>query len=401
MFSCSKKLLAIAVTAPCLVSPLASAVEPNPIQAGAFDLIPTIKVDTSQDDNIFRTDTNETDSNITVIAPRLQGIATSNANQFNFDLEAIKGIYSATDEDDYDDWRGAVGAHVEMTSRNILEFDYSHDATHEIRGLGFSEGGNLPPTPDEYDLDQWNASYQFGSNDSFGRLRFSIGNNDKEYTNNRLTTAVRDVETDLSGAELFINLSPRTAILFEYRKREVDYQTDLPPVIGSPDTLDSDETYGFVGIEWEATASTTGSIRIGTGEKDFVDPDRQDLDDPSYELGLTWSPLTYSTFTFSASRLFDETTGQGNSIDRTSYFGSWNHEWTSRLSTNVSASLSTEEYAGSLRDDDLSYYSFGLTYSVARWLDVRVEMGLDNRDSGVSNFNYDRTVYAVGFDASL
>jgi hypothetical protein len=181
----------------------------------------------------------------------------------------------------------------------------------------------------------------------------------------------------------------------------VEYKNDVPVVVGDGDTLDSEERYGFVGIEWEATASTTGSIRIGTGEKDFEDPDRVDLDDPSYELGLTWSPLTYSTFTFNASRLFDETTGQGDSIDRTSYFGAWNHAWTDRLSSVVSASLSSEEYAGSLRDDDLTYISVGMTYSVARWFDVRLEVALDERESGVASFNYERTVFAIGFDASL
>jgi len=380
---------------------LVQAVEPNSIQVGAIDLIPTLKLDVSQDDNIFRTPEDEVESVITILAPKLQAVIQSNTNLFSLEAEALKGEYEATSEDDFDDWRVAANAHIEITRRNILDFSYSFDDTHEVRGTGFSEGANIPDKPDEYEQTRFDFRYQFGTNESIGRLVFNTGYSDKEYTNNLDVTVFRDREDDRLGATFYINLSPRTAILLEYRQTKIDYVTDLPFLAGGLDTLDSEETYAFVGIEWEATAQISGSIRVGRGEKDFVDVDRFAIDEPIYEVGLQWTPLSYSTIDFSASSLFDEANGTGNAIERDTLSLRWQHDWSDRFSTIVTASRMDEVYGGSLREDELNNFSVGIKYAFARWLDFHMEVIKDDRESTQSALVYDRPVFSLGFEMSL
>ncbi|MBL4580378.1 MAG: outer membrane beta-barrel protein [Gammaproteobacteria bacterium] len=218
----------------------ALAIEPAKFKMGAIDLIPTLKLDASQDDNIFRASTDEVDSIITVVAPKLQAVLESGVNLFTLDLEAFEGSYIDSSDDDYSDWRIGAGAHLELNSQNIIDLSISEFATHEPRGVGFSEGpGNKLATADQYDESSWDASYQFGNKDSLGRLVFSLGNIDREYTNNLNVTVFRSREIEKSGAAFYLNLSPRTALLAEYRHTEIDYPTDaLPPTPGIRDRPD-------------------------------------------------------------------------------------------------------------------------------------------------------------------
>lgn len=391
---------AILLGATLSCSSLALAIEPAEFKLGAIDLIPTMKIDAGEDGNILRADTDEIESIVTVIAPRLQAILETGANIFSLDLEAFEGDFQETSEDDYSDFRASASAHLELNSRNIVDLSLSEFATHEPRGTGFSEGTDIP-IANEFDDSRWDASYQFGNKETFGRLVFNIGEKEVDYTNNLVVNQFRSREDEKSGAALYFNLSPRTALLAEYRHRDIDYAVDVPPQDDFLDSLDSEEDYFFVGIEWEATAAIAGSVRIGTGEKEFDDKDRVALDEPSYELGLTWQPLSYTTFSLDASRLFDEASGAGNAIERELISLNWQHDWSDRLSTIVNVSTTDEAYGGTLRTDETDYYSIGMKYAFARWLDFHMEYFHDDKDSSEFALSYDRPVFNMGIEISL
>src|SRR5690606_2828779 len=142
-----------------------------------------------------------------------------------------------------------------------------------------------------------------------------------------------------------------TALLAEYRDRNVDYGTDPLAVAGAPDSLDSDEQYFYVGASWEATAKTTGSIRGGRGEKEFDDIDRANGDVTSWEANIRWEPLTYSVVNLTASRRFDEAVGFGNAVLARTYSLNWQHSWNEQLRSTLSLGTTDSDHSGSLRSD--------------------------------------------------
>lgn len=386
---------------PALAPVLAHAIDPQPIEAGAFNLIPTVTVDARDTDNMFLSNTNEVDSKLYIVSPRLEAVTESAGNSLRLIGQIDEANYSATDEDDYTDWRVGGDAHLQMNVRNSLDLNAGFFRTRETRGTGFSQGGFLPTTPDRYEETTYGASYQFGTRDSLGRLVLSADNYDKSYINNRITTQFRDREDlNFSGA-FYFNMSPRTDIFVEYRQADIDYGTDPMAVAGAPDSLDSDEQYLYVGVSWEASAATTGSLKIGQGDKEFADADRQDADASVWEANILWEPLSYSAVNFTASRTFDEATGVGNAMEGQRYSINWQHAWSNALSSIVTWYTSDDEYTGSTRDDDIDAFSFRLEYSVQRWFDVFVSFSRDERGSNFNNFNYEQNVTAIGFSASL
>jgi len=398
-FSIVCKMIGMSIYA--LSPALSHAVEPQPIEAGAFNLFPTITVDAKDTDNMFLSNNNEVDSRLFIVSPRLEAITESNGNSLSLAGQIDEANFSATDEDDYTDWRVDGDAHLQMNVRNSFDFNAGFFRTREMRGTGFSQGGFLPTQPDRYEETTYGAAYQFGTNESFGRLVLSADSYDKSYRNNRLTTQFRDREDMDWCGPFFFNLSPRTDIFVEYIQSNIDYTTDPLVVAGSPDSLDSDEDYLYFGVSWEASAATTGSLKVGSGDKEFDDADRADADLTSWEANILWEPLSYSAVNFTASNRFDEATGVGNALESRRFSINWQHGWSDNLTSTVNWYSSDDNYTGSTRQDDIDALSVRLDYSVQRWFDVYVSFSQDSRDSNFGNFNYDQNVAAIGFTVSL
>lgn len=397
----SKSYISFIAAVSALVPSLALAVDPQPIEAGAFNLIPTVTLDARDTDNMFLSADNEVDSKLYIVSPRLEAVTESNGNSLRLAGQIDEANYSATSEDDYTDWRVTGDAHLQMDVRNAFDFNAGFFRTRETRGTGFSQGGFLPTTPDRYEETTYGASYQFGTRDSLGRLVLSANSYDKSYRNNRITTQFRDREDMRFSGAFYWNLSPRTDIFVEYQQADIDYGTDPVVAVGVPDSLDSDEQYVYVGISWEASAATTGSLKVGQGDKEFSDADRGDADASVWEANILWEPLSYSAFNFTASRSFDEATGVGNALEAQRYAINWQHSWSDSLRSTFTWYTSDDDYTGSTRQDDIDAVSFRLDYSVQRWFDVFVSFSQDSRDSNFGNFNYDQNVAAIGFAASL
>lgn len=396
-----KKFPIISIGYLLIGSSLTYAVEPESLEMGSFDLIPTVTFDAQDTDNMFLSNINEVDSKLYIVSPRIEAISENNGNSFRLAGEINEANYSATDEDDYTDWRIDADAHLQMNVRNSLDFNAGFFRTRETRGTGFSQGGFLPTTPDRYEETTYGASYQLGTSESLGRLVLSANSYDKSYRNNRITTQFRDREDMQWSAAFYWNISSRTDVFIEYLNTDIDYGTDPLVVTGAPDSLDSDEDYFFIGVSWEASASTTGSVKVGRGEKDFSDLDRGKQDLTSWEANILWEPLSYSAVNFTASQGFDEATGVGNALEARRYSINWQHQWSDNLRSTLNWYTSDDVYNGSSRQDDIDALSFRLDYSIQRWFDVYVSFSQDERSSNFGNFNYEQNVAAIGFQASL
>ncbi len=398
-----KCLSYVCLIAICLGTTQAFAFEPASFDAGAFKVTPLLGVTADHDNNVFLTRDNEFSSSILRVNPRLGALAQIGANTYTLNAEVIDGSYASTHDDDYTDWRVGAAAELEFTSRHTFSLGAEFFSTHENRGTGFSQGGGgaLLDEPDEFEETTYDLGYQFGADESLARLALNGQWYEKEYDNHRAVTVFRDREESNISATLYFDVLPSTDILFEYTDTDIDYNTDPLAAIGFADTLDSTENYAYVGVEWEVSALTTGILKLGYGEKDFADPDRADFDIPSWELGLRWSPLTYSTFSLNTRRGFDEATGIGNAIDRKEYSVGWQHTWSPKFNTVLTVLYSEETYEGTGRDDDLLGFQATLNFTLLRWLDIKLDLRSGDRDSSFFNFNYDQEVVSLGFEASF
>jgi uncharacterized protein (PEP-CTERM system associated) len=71
--------------------------------------------------------------------------------------------------------------------------------------------------------------------------------------------------------------------------------------------------------------------------------------------------------------------------------------------TRVSFSVINDVYEKSVssREDDLTQLNMTLNYQLKRWLSVTGSYLYDDRDSNVTNIDYDRNVFSIGFKVTL
>ncbi len=381
----------------------AFAVDPAPIKLGAADLVPQITIDHSHTDNLFFQPDDEVSSSITRYQPQLGLSFIGNKAHLEFNAKAEVGRYSDSPADDYEDYDFGSALDLKLHSRHALKLSANLIQEHEDRGTAFS-AGNLNPDleePDTYEDMNLAANYRFGAQSAKGRLILAVSDTSREYTSRRDVTVERDRDSlDMRGTFL-LRIANRTDALFEVRAVNTDYAVDpLGSELGLGSLDSGDRTY-FIGLNWEATAKTEGSVRVGQTQKDFDSPMRDDFSGLSWEVSTVWSPKSYSKLTFSTSRRPIETDGSGSFIDEESWQLGWQHDWTSRITTEIDFSNVDRAYEGSAdaREETTSRSKASLVYQVRRWLDMGISFEQIQKTSNLDSFEFDSNL--LGLNATL
>ena len=375
---------------------------PQAIDMRGGKLIPIIKITEKYDDNIFSQNDDLfdlTSSWITQLQPVIQFLSEKDANYLAITYTGDYGFYHDSRDDDYADHTLSINARLSPTDLYLVDFGVSTGHLHENRGEGSSEGVNAEtrPEPDEYDIDNVNLLLDFGRDTARFGFTGTASHTNIDYTTNRSDTQFRDKRQTEFGGRFYGRVGGRTTFFVEAGRTEFRYKTD-PPLNPS---IDSDNNVYYVGVAWEATGRTTGSIKIGQLDKDFDADELDDGDINVWDVDIIWSPRTYSSFAFSTSKDAHESNGTGTFIEAQNTSLAWLHSWSDRTSTTVSAAFGKDEFDRSTREDDLETYSIGINYDWRRWLTVGASYAYADRDSNVDAFSFDRQLFSITFDLSL
>lgn len=407
----SFKIATFSSVALLLTAQAQAAIDPAPVKLGGFELVPTLSIDEVYDDNITMANgnteyTKEIDSWVTVVAPELKLGMKTDKSEYNLGYKLAAGRYASSRDDDYVDHFVSADAAWQLSARNKIAIRGGYDRAHEDRGSDTSGIATLAlQEPDEYKSEVLGGTYTFGADTTPGRLVLDVENTDKEYTNHRsglTSTRGRDREDTKTTGTFYWSVSPATKLLVEGEYTDIDYSL-------SSSTRDGNLTRGFVGVSWDITGKTTGTVKLGYQEKEFDSASREDYDGETWDVAMSWSPKTYSTFTLSTARTPNESAGIGDFIDSENITLGWQHGWADNLSSSVYVRALNEDYVNSFnnRDDDSINAGISFEYTIKRWISINMAYDYSDRDSSVdfalplSSFDFDRNKFTVGVDLSL
>jgi hypothetical protein len=237
-------------------------------------------------------------------------------------------------------------------------------------------------------------NFEFAANQQW--LRYD---NEQRLGNGLRINEDQERDTTTFSGTAFYRVAPKTRALFEVRYNDYDYK------LGSS-TLDSDAMAYLLGLTWDATAKTSGIAKLGYSNKEFDDSSRDDVSGSIWEVGVNWQPRTYSTFSLNTRRSAEEgSQGAEDAIDTTRTGINWNHEWTSRVSSDVGYTYIDEDYEGIDRKDETDEFALGLNYELRRWVDVGVGYKYQDVESKGVNTSaadtYDRNIFMVKLTMGL
>jgi len=382
------------ITLPCLSILCVAATEswadsdPRYIQIGGFEFTPTLVVRESYDDNYRGLSENEQASWVTGINPTFV-LGTGNRNsEYELEYSLNNDTFHSDSEASNTDHHLRLRSAMEFTSRHRLTWGLAY---HRVEETADTETNT---ENDKYSTAIAQANYRFGARTARNQLEFGTHYERRRYHNSGNINAAEERDSLMFNSIWFHRLGSKTRSLIEVRHTDHDYKL-------SSALRDSTNIALLGGATWDATSKTSGSFKLGAERKDFDSNQREDFTSPMWEVGVTYKPRSYSVFKINSRRAFDEGDDGASTINDWTTIATWNHEWTSRISSELLYRFSDREYEGINRDDERTGYGAGLTWSPDRWIDVTLSYLRTENDSSLSWETYDRNVYLLSFDLSL
>jgi hypothetical protein len=370
---------------------IAHALEPAAVEAGPLRLEPTVTVDMSWVDNLYRSGRSEVDSWILRTSPAVRAYTQHDTNEYSLLYAVDDGRYGGTpggEDDDYTDHRLRGEIHHEFNARNQLNAQAQFHRTHEERGTGLTEGGlnRLTDSPVEYEVTELGGEYTFGNWETAGRLELAANARQYEYRNYRDFTRYFDYDRDDYRGTLYWNLGGRTALLAEAGYLQADYRYQRP----EQPALDAEELRLLAGVTWQAGGKTRGTVKLGGFARDFSAAERGSAEGYAWDINVNYRRKSYSILDFNARQVSRETNGLGDFINSHEVVVNWLHVFTRGYRSNARLELAADEYSGSPRDDERFAVELTLERQMRRWLELGIGWRYEDRDSSQDLFSYSR-----------
>jgi hypothetical protein len=272
--------------------------------------------------------------------------------------------------------------------------------SHDSRGTGIST------SLEKFNTNLFNfiTEYQLSPKT---KLRASYSNFLVDYNGERNEYRNR---TDNSGTLYAIyKLTAKMSPFIGYEYLDMGYDEDILP--------ESQEHHAFAGLQWNFTAKTAGLIKLGYGLKDFSDSNaatNESIDngnDLLAEMTLNHAFTSKTSAFLSYSRKTRET-----NITTTDYMMSdlltagYHQKLTRKLSATARFSYGKDKYEEhnlefegdrEERIDDYLRGDAALQYQIFRWLSAEAGYRYTRRDSTFSEWDYTTNVGFIKFDTSL
>ncbi|MGY4534477.1 hypothetical protein ACVW0Y_003617 [Pseudomonas sp. TE3786] len=384
----SIRRLALTLAAPTVLPASAWALEPQSVDVFGLQFTPTLEVKESYDDNFRELEHQEESSWITGIKPKFELLAEDRNSAYRLIYEANSEIYHDDSDASNTDHKVTLESIMEFTASQRLKLQGQYSKTEDTGDTAVA-GEN-----DKYHASSIGGVYTLGSDSAANRMDFGATYEELRYDNSGDINADEERDTTALNAVWYHRLGGSTESLVELRHADYDYVMHDSPRNSKNDAV-------LVGGTWDATAKTTGKVRVGYEKKDFEDSSRDDLNSPMWEVGVDWSPRTYSKVSLTTRRAFDEGDDGSDAIKNTSTNLAWSHGWTERVTSRVFYEFAKRDYEGQNRSDDLSSAGLTLTYKTRRWLDIALGYTYKDNDSNAIDESYTRNVYMISLTGSL
>lgn len=395
------KVLKVISAIICIISSIAANAQqfqdPASVEFGSFDVTPTVDFGFRYDDNVIRSNANKINSWSQIISPQVVMLSSFSTSQVRVGYRMRNERFFSSSQDNYTDHFFNAAVDFELNSRHRLDIGIDYTDGHEDRGTGFSIGrAQTLATPDKFKQGEFDMLYSYGAFNADGRLDINFNITNRDYDLNTPQYLIRDRAFTTIGGTFFYRIGAVTDATFDIIYQDVNYKFDLD--VSSP--LDSEQISYLVGLQWEATAQTSGFAKIGYQEKNFDSPLREDFTGVDWAAGVIWEPLEYSTVEVTTSNDTNETNGEGNFIRGRDYAIEWRHDWLERLRSSASYTWGTDRYEGQsgsfdIREDDLVRFRASLYYQFRRWMNIEVGYIYDQRESNRTVIEYDRNQFII------
>ena len=372
------------------MGPAGTVFEPATVKAGVFEVMPWIGLAAGTNSNTGSTNTNKTSSTVTSLNPNVVIGLPTQGQMYALKYSGTYTQFASSSVDNFNDHNFSAFADNKWTTRlsSLVNVNYAkgHDARNAV----------LTGSKELWHASEVNAMGHYGADGALGQFELSAGQIAKRYDTNSsgATRFYNNDKTNVKGT-FFYRIAPATQLFIEAGNTRISYLT------ASPTPLDSNEQRIMAGAKWEATAKTTGSVKIGTLQKKFDSALRPNKSTVVWDADVTWSPKQYSKFDASLHQTAMEDGSVGGYVISRDSNLMWTQEWSGFISSNVTLGDGLDNFQSGLRTDKRKSYSIKGTYGFRSWLRAGLEFKNMKRDSTNTLWSYKQDVTMLTLEGSL
>lgn len=359
------------------------------VRTDSFFVYPFAGVGLGYNSNPSAAQSGGSGSMLGVLGVRLLGSAKTGASVFELGYTGNYGHYFESSKDDFNNHELVGRASRQFSARTDVEGSLYWLHKTDPRGVVAQQVVLDQPN-------QWSAlggtlTAGYGAREAKGRFELDLGLSDKTYTNNRAYTTSLDVTSMNVAGRFYYRWQPRTRVFTELRAARYDYQL-------STSLSDNTEYRAGLGVTWDATAVTSGTVRIGWMNKDFNSAAVKDYTGLYVDALLRWAPKTYSWVDLIANYGAQDTSGVGTYSVTSALAAAWTHKWRNHFQTRALLSAQNSDFRNVVRTDRLYTIGYGGFYDLRSWLRLGLEATYQNRQSTDDVWDFDRSIlmFTVG-----
>lgn len=340
------------------------------------------------DDNVLRKNNAVSDNSLS-IAPKAQYLTNFGKHLFYAKYKGDYAAYNHNSDLNHDDHDLGLFARFDHNLKINTEFGFSYKDKIEQPGTNNSSTEFFNQFNDTTKANA-KAKFFYGSNSSIGQLVFGLDYGQNRYTNN--LQSYRDVDKASFSTTFYYRIAPKTRLLFQASANQYSYveRTQFPK-------QSSVDTFLLAGIEWDITAKTSGTFKVGYQGKDYDEAVYNDFSGLSYMLDMTWKPNTYSKIKIAASRMTRESSQLFTSaFVSNSYSINAEHKITPRTQLKAKYALDSDDIFGARdRTDKRHELVFGVDHSLLTWLNISMDYRHTQRTSDLALYEYKANIIGL------
>ncbi|SHG14541.1 Putative beta-barrel porin 2 [Marisediminitalea aggregata] len=366
----------------------------NIAQAEEIDRGFSGKIDSSvvYDDNIYRLNKDlakdDTYFNLSPTASLIGGFG-KHVFKLNYVGDYAK-FSNESDADFYDhDFRGLF--EFDHTSKLNSKFEAGYQYEHEDPGT--INRVQLDITEyNKYSQNYVAMSLSYGRIDSTGRVTAEYKKTERDYKNNSSDFL------DFSGHQILTRfnyrVAARTRLYLELLKATYDYKEVLTF------QLDNSLNLYRAGVAWDFTNKLSGDINVGYQDRDYDQPDIQDISGLAYSGNVNWSINTYTDLKLNAIReSIDSSLEQTGGFLRTTYGIDFSHKLTPLVKINLKSFYINDQLVfSSQREDKRKNFEFNIEYKVSHSFEIASYYIFEKRDSTFSLAEFEANTIGLSFN---
>ena len=379
---------------------LGTAQAPQVAAQGASSLEVKLGLEGTYSDNFYYESANERSVTGAVLSPTVEYTRDSATTTLGLTAKGDFAAFNYGTEDNYADGLGSAALNFKLPRNLVLGFTAIAEQGHDPFGTARTEG---QPSQNQT-LDEWSqytgSVALVGGQAERSRLGFELGYASlmREYQSNEASTQYLDRTFNSASATLLYHFTPKLSVLAQGTFLELDYDHVQA---GTVDRA-GDATIGLVGVRWDATAKTSGDIRIGRGQWQADSALVEDIDSSYYDASINWNPTKRSSFRLSGAREYSPTYRfDAVFIDAQSIRLQWSELWSYRWSTALILAYSERDFVGANEKHEVASITGRLTYQLDRDLRIYVSSRYLDRDAVNFNERFETNTAIIGLEAKL